>query len=395
MPSLTEDLDVRLAELRAAGLHRELRRIDSRQGTRLHIDGRELVNFSSNDYLGLTGHPALAEAASRALRDWGCGSTASRLVCGSLAPHHELEARLADWKQTGAALSFATGYSAALGTIPALVGTGDIVVVDRLVHACCVDAARQSGAQLRVFRHNDLARLADILKWADGLGRNPRPRVLVVTESVFSMDGDRAPLRELVELKDRHGAWLMLDEAHAGGLLGTRRAGLADAEGLTARIEVQMGTLGKALGCAGGYIAGSSSLVEFLINRARTLIFSTAPPPSTVAAASCAIDLVRGPEGAERCLRTWSLAEGLAAGLPPSAQPATPASAILPWHVGDERRAVRQASALRDVGFFVPAIRHPTVGRGAARLRFTVTAAHTPEEVARVTAALSTLTLSL
>ena len=391
MPSLTEDLTGRLAVLRSAGLHRELRRVDSRRGTRLQIDGRELLNFSSNDYLGLAGHPALIEAAAQALRDWGSGSGASRLICGSLAPHHDLEARLAHWKQSAAALSFASGYSAALGVIPALVGTGDVVVVDRLVHASCIDAARLSGAKLRVFPHNDLHRLEEILRWADGLRRDPRPRVLVLTESVFSMDGDRVPLRELVELKDRHGAWLMLDEAHAGGLLGGNRGGLADAEGLTGRIEVQMGTLGKALGSAGGYVAGSATLIEFLVNRARSFIFSTAPPPAQAAAASCAVDLVRGVEGEERCGTTWRLAAALSHGLQSGEPSKPPPSAILPWMVGDECRALRYAAALREDGFFVPAIRYPTVARGAARLRFTLTAAHTLEDVVKIITAIEKL----
>lgn len=388
MPGFNDDLAARLAEWRDAGLLRELRRIEGIAGTRIRIAGRELLNFSSNDYLGLRDHAYPAEMAAEALRDWGTGSGASRLVCGSLEPHHQLEEGLAAWKGTPAAVAFSSGFAAAMGTIPALVGPDDVVVIDRLVHACCIDGAKLSGAQLRVYRHNDLDDLGRILKWADGLARARRPRVLVVTESVFSMDGDRSPLRELVELKERHGAWLMLDEAHATGLIGPSRAGLAEAEGLVGRIEVQMGTLGKALGCEGGYIAGSTTLRDFLVNRARTFVFSTAPSPAMAAAATAAVELVGGPEGAKRAAVAWERARSLAAlpgiGIPGQA----PASAIIPWIVGSEAQAMGRAAALRDAGVFVPAIRFPTVARGAARLRFTVSAAHTPDDIARLAKAL-------
>ncbi len=391
MPTLTEDLAGRLAELRAAGLHRDLRKIDGVRGTTIRHGGRDFLNFSSNDYLGLRDHPRLVETASRALREWGTGSGASRLVCGSLAPHHLLEERLAAWKGTAAAIAFPTGYAAAIGTIPALVGSDDIVVIDRLVHACCIDAARLSGARLRVYRHNDPGDLERVLQWADGLGRARRPRVLVVTESVFSMDGDRAPLRALVELKDRHGAWLMVDEAHAGGLLGATRAGLVEAEGLAGRVEVQMGTLGKALGCEGGYIAGSLELVDFLVNRARSFVFSTAPAPSIAAAAAESVELVGTAEGSERAYRAWARASELATALHAAPPGTPPASAILPWIVGPEQTAMDHAAALRAAGLFVPAIRFPTVARGAARLRFTVTANHTADDVARLVAAVNAL----
>jgi len=366
------------------------------------VNGRELLNFSSNDYLGLANHPALREAALRAVTQYGAGCGASRLICGSLAPHHELEEALAAFKGTEAALTFSTGYATALGTIPALVGKDDVVVIDKLVHACLVDAARLSSAKLRVFAHNDLNDLADILKWADRAGnpkseiRNPKstPRVLVVTESLFSMDGDTAPLREMVELKDRYGAWLMVDEAHATGIFGASRRGLVDQFGLTDRVEVQMGTLGKALGAAGGYLAGSRKLIDYLINRARSFIFSTAPVPAAAAAARAALDLVLSDEGRRRCEQLWARVAECRSGLGPDLgkdrQDAGLAfsSPILPLILGDEAKAVRVAAALLDQGVFLPAIRYPTVARGSARLRLTLSAEHTADDLARLRQAL-------
>jgi 8-amino-7-oxononanoate synthase len=390
-----EELERRLAGIREAGLWRELRRIDSPQGARVRFAGRELVNLSSNDYLGLAAHPALIEAAAQALRDFGAGAGASRLICGSLAPHHRLEESLAAFKGTEAALSFSSGYAAAVGTITALLDKDDVIVVDRLVHACCVDAARLSGAKLRVFAHNDLGELESILQWADQrlqtVGNSARKgRVLVVTESVFSMDGDLAPLREIVELKDRFGAWLMLDEAHALGLFGEQRRGLADAFELGDRIEIQMGTLGKALGAAGGFVAGSRRLVDLLVNRARSFIFSTASAPASAAAAEAGIQLVAGPEGAARNQRLWALVDALKNALIRSGwPPGLVRSPIIPLVVGDEGTAVNLAAALREAGYFVPAIRFPTVARGGARLRVTISASHQLEELSQFAAAVA------
>ena len=388
-----QELTARLDQLRQDGLWRELRRVDSAQGTHLQIGGRPFLNFSSNDYLGLATHPALREAATRAIRDFGTGSGASRLICGSLAPHHELEEALAAFKGTAAALTFSTGYAAAVGTIAALLGPDDIIVVDRLVHACCIDAARLSGAKLRVFDHNDLGDLESILAWAATKATaTKRPRVLIVTESVFSMDGDVAPLRPLVELKERHGAWLMLDEAHATGMFGNHRRGLAELEGVSDRVEIHMGTLGKAFGASGGYIAGSRALVDLLINRARSFIFSTAPVPAAAAAARAGVELVQGEEGQFRAAQLQNvilqLREILGA---PSPTDAATLSAIVPLIIGDESQAVAHALALREHGVFVPAIRFPTVARGSARLRFTATASHTAADLAELGTALRAL----
>jgi 8-amino-7-oxononanoate synthase len=394
MTDFESELCDRLASLREQGLYRELRRIDTPQSARVQLDGRTYVNFSSNDYLGLANHPALKEAAIRAVERYGAGSGASRLISGSLAPHQELDETLARFKRTQAALAFSSGYAAALGTICSLMGTGDIILVDKLVHACIVDAARLCGAKMRVFRHNNLDDLERLLSWAaeraETLNRSvriPKSRVLVVTESVFSMDGDHAPLREFVQLKNKYKAWLMVDEAHATGLYGENRRGLAEQLGVATEIEIQMGTLGKALGAAGGYICGSSSLITYLINRARSFIFSTAPVPAAAAAAIAGIRLVQSNEGNQRLNSLWQLVSHLPSELAPGASDNL--SAIIPIHVGNETKAVERAKALRMRGIYIPAIRYPTVARGHARLRVTMTAAHTEADVEELIAGLA------
>jgi 8-amino-7-oxononanoate synthase len=394
MPPTVTDFEQQLlgqlSAIREQNLFRQLRRVESPQGARVQMDGRELLNFSSNDYLGLADHPALKEAARRAVDRFGAGSGASRLICGSLAAHHELEERLAEFKGTQAALAFSSGYAAAVGTLGALLGKDDVLIIDKLVHASIVDGARLCGAKLRVFAHNDLNELEDILKWA----AERKGRKIIATESVFSMDGDLAPLREIIELKDRHGAWLMLDEAHATGLFGQNRRGLAEAFELGDRVEVSMGTLGKALGSAGGFICGSRALIDVLINRARSFIFSTAPPPAQSAAASAAIELVQSQEGEDRRAQLWARVDQLKNGLIASPwKTQILKSAIVPLIVGEETRAMRMATALRDAGLLLPAIRYPTVARGEARLRLTVTAAHTCGDLAMAIQHLTHLTI--
>jgi 8-amino-7-oxononanoate synthase len=384
-----------LSDLREHGLYRVLRQVDSPQQPQIEIAGQRLLNFSSNDYLGLANDPRLKEAAQQALARYGVGAGASRLICGSLAPHHELEQTLAAFKGTEAALVFSSGYAAALGALGAVVGKGDILILDRLVHASIVDGARLCGAQLRVFRHNNLADLEKILKWANqrgaaASGTQRRPRVLVITESVFSMDGDLAPLAEIVELKDQHGAWLMVDEAHATGLFGPRRRGLAEAAGVSDRIEVQMGTLGKALGVSGGFICGSRALIDLLINRARSFIFSTAPPPALAAAAAAAVRLVQSEAGQARCAALWERVDQLKRALPARPWTIGPVqSPIVPLIVGPEVQAMAIAAHLRERGMFVPAVRYPAVARHQARLRLTVSAAHTSADLTALLAALA------
>jgi 7-keto-8-aminopelargonate synthetase-like enzyme len=404
MIPLDEELGRDLTQIRGDGLLRELRRIDSAQGLHIQIQGRPLLNFSSNDYLGLANDPLLKEAAICAVEKYGAGSGASRLISGSLAPHDELEETIAAFKGTEAALSFSTGYAAALGTICALLGKEDVIIIDKLVHASIVDAARLCGAKIRVFAHNSLNELEEILRWADRrktsenspssdtpvatLPFRLRSRTLVVTESVFSMDGDFAPLRKIVELKERFGAWLMVDEAHATGLYGAHHRGIAEALDISGRVEIQMGTLGKAVGSSGGFIAGSRALIDVLINRARSFIFSTAPVPAAAAAALAGLQLIQSSEGQVRRQRLFGLIEQLESDLPHQRNMSEMRCPILPLLIGDENEATKTAAALREQGFFIPAIRYPTVARGKARLRLTVTAAHTPEAVAGLLAAL-------
>jgi 8-amino-7-oxononanoate synthase len=414
MNAFAGELKRELEGLRAEGLYRELRRLDSPQAPRVKIGGRELLNFSSNDYLGLANHPALKETAIRAIEQYGAGAGASRLVCGSLGVHQDLDEAIAAFKGTNAALSFSTGYAAALGTIGALFGKDDVIIIDRLVHASIVDAARLCGARLRVFRHNDLNDLEEVLRAIvqspKSKVQSPRAeRIVIVTESVFSMDGDHAPLKEIVTLKEKHGAWLMVDEAHGAGLYGANRRGLAEEQGVSDRIEIQMGTLGKAMGASGGYICGSRPLIDCLINRARSFLFSTAPVPAAAGAATAGVRLVRSSAGEEYRQMLWKrvsqlrdsigvggLSEASGIGeaqadngdLKPRSRRA---SAIMPLMIGDEKAAVEVARLLRERGILIPAIRYPTVSRGKARLRLTMTAAHTEDEIEQLAATLKTL----
>ncbi|MEC8973471.1 MAG: 8-amino-7-oxononanoate synthase [Verrucomicrobiota bacterium] len=378
MGGLDEQLGRELGAIRDDGLWRELRQVESAQAARITLGGREWINFSSNDYLGLACHPALGQAAKEAVERFGTGSGASRLVCGSLQPHHELEATLAGWLGAESALAFSSGFAAAQGALTSLVGQGDVVILDKKAHASMIDAAKLSGATLRVFRHNDLGNLEQRLQWASAQGG----RVLVATESIFSMDGDRAPLAGIVELKERYGAWLMLDEAHALGLYGPLGQGLAAIDGLAKRIEIRMGTLGKAVGAAGGFICGSGSLIELLVNKARSFIFSTAPSPAASAAARAGVELIQGGEGESLRAQLWQRVEELRRGVE-SIGWSTPVgpSAILPLIVGGEAKAMAMMEQLREAGFFIPAIRYPTVARNEARLRVTVSASHSSGDV--------------
>jgi len=371
-----------LEALRAASLDRHLREIASSQGPQIEIAGRRFINFSSNDYLGFANDVRLREAAIAAINEFGVGAGASRLISGTQSPHMLLERSLAKWKQTEAALCFSSGYAAALGTIPALVTKNDVVLLDKLCHASLIDGAKLSGAILRIFPHNNLRKLENHLEWARR--EHPGKRVLIVTESVFSMDGDRAPLPELVQLKEQFDSLLLLDEAHAVGVIGQNGRGLAAEENVGNCVDVQMGTLSKALGASGGYICGSRSLIEWLVNRARSFIYSTAPPPAITAAAFAAVNFLSSSEGEERRLLLWkrirltrkllSLTSHLSFGEKSD-------SAIFPLIVGDHQAALKLARELRDKGFLVPAIRYPTVPKGSARLRITVTAAHDENQI--------------
>ncbi len=378
MADLDDQLGHDLDAIRNDGLWRELREIESGQSSRINFGGCEFINFSSNDYLGLAAHPALGQATQEAVEQFGVGSGASRLICGSLQLHHELETALAKWQGAEAALVFSTGFAATQGVVTSLLGRGDVVILDKKAHASMIDAAKLSGATVRVFRHNDVENLENILQWANAQGG----RVLVATESVFSMDGDRAPLARIVELKERYGAWLMLDEAHAVGLYGPLGQGLATVDDLAGRIEIRMGTLGKAVGAAGGFICGSRQLIDLLVNRARSFIFSTAPSPVASAAARAGVELIQGAEGESLREQLWQRVEELRRGIESFGWKKTDEpSAILPLIIGGEDKALSVMEQLREMGLFIPAIRHPTVPRNEARLRVTVSSSHTGADV--------------
>ncbi len=379
------ELKEELSGLDTAGLRRTLRIVSGPQQTRIQLDGSDVLHFSSNDYLGLANHPSLKTAAISAIEQHGAGAGAARLISGSQSPSHKLEAALAVFKNAEAALAFSSGYTAAIGVLPALAGAGDMIVIDKLVHASLVDAAKLSGAKLRVFRHNDLTHLDEILKQSTGEFR----RVWIVAESVYSMDGDLAPLLNLVDLKGAHGANLLLDEAHATGLYGKGRRGLAEEFGVADRVELQMGTLGKALGAAGGFVCGSADLIELLRHRARSFMFSTAPVPAQTAAALAGLEIVQSEEGEERRARLWQRVDEMKNGLIARGWklPAV-RSAMVPLMVGGERETVALSERLLEANVFVPAIRYPTVAKGAARLRLTLSADHTPADIEELLEAL-------
>jgi 8-amino-7-oxononanoate synthase len=385
-----QSLDNQLAELQARSLHRQLREITSPPGTEMEFAGEKLANFSSNDYLGLAGEPFLREAAKRAIDAYGVGSGASRLVCGTFSPHVQLEEKLAEFKGTSAALTFSSGYAASVGTLGALLGSDDVVILDKLCHASLIDGARLCGAHVRVFPHHHLGKLESHLQWARE--HHPDARVLVVTEAVFSMDGDLAPLAEIVEIKQRYDALLMVDEAHATGVIGSHGNGLICALGLGKQVEIHLGTMSKSLGVSGGFICGSRKLIDLLINRARSFIYSTAPPPALAAAASASLDFLSSAEGEKRRMKLWKNLRQLEHELPPAQLAKRKVeSAIFPIILGEEEAALSAARTLRRRGFFIPAIRYPTVAKGAARLRVTVSANHTAPQITALCGALTRL----
>jgi 8-amino-7-oxononanoate synthase len=371
-----ETLAQELQNLAARDLRRRLTEVEEvLPGGKVRLGGQVLLNLSSNDYLGLSQDPRLIEAAQQAAAHWGVGAGASRLVAGHLALHHEVEAKLAAFKGTEAAVIFSTGYMANLGTISALVGAGDTVFCDKLNHASIYDGIKLSGATLARFPHRDMNRLESLLQKADN-GRR-----LIITDSVFSVDGDLAPLQDMVELKDLYNAVLMVDEAHATGVLGPKGAGLADALGLTQRIEVHMGTFSKALGSLGGYVAGDQRLIDYLHNRARSFIYSTAMPPQVLGAIGAAIDVVS--QEPERRRYLLAEAESFRETLTQDGFDLLGSETqIVPVLVGENARTLDFAGRLRERGLLAVAFRPPTVTPGRARVRFSLSAAHAREDLA-------------
>jgi 8-amino-7-oxononanoate synthase len=368
------DVAERLQELRSRGLYRHLRLVEGAQGPQVLLHGRPVLLLCSNNYLGLADHPLVREAAAQAAMRWGAGAGAARLISGTMEPHLELEAGLADFKGYGAALLFGSGYLANTGTIAALAGRGEVVFSDQLNHASIVDGCRLSRAETFVYRHGDL----DHLAW--GLRGAGKRAALIVTDGLFSMDGDLAPVRELHELARRHDCRLMVDEAHATGAIGPHGRGSVAAAGLSGEVDVVVGTLGKALGSYGAYVCADAETVDFLVNTARPFIFSTAPPPPAAAAAAAALELLRSePRRVEQLqanaavLRSALAEEGL--------RPGRSRSQIVPVEVGDADRTMDLCERILERGIFAQGIRPPTVPEGSSRLRFTVMATHRPAEL--------------
>jgi 8-amino-7-oxononanoate synthase len=386
---MSDWIDEALAQRRAAGLVRVRRAVLAQAGGRVRLAGRWLVNFASNDYLALATDPRLARAAARAARRYGTGATASPLIVGWSKPMRALERALADWEQCPRALCFASGFAANLGVVTALAGRGDVIFSDELNHASLIDGCRLSRASVQIYRHADANHLADLLAQHAAGAR----RLLIVSDSVFSMDGDLAPLPALAELAQRYGAMLVLDEAHATGILGAQGSGLAELhrDSLSPLGErfVKVGTLSKALGSQGGYVCASKQVVRYLLNTARPYIYSTGLAPPVAAAARCAVGIARSPEATASRGRVLALAGELQTRLRARGWtvPAT-ATQIVPIVVGSTPRALDLSRHLARAGLLVPAIRPPTVPAGTARLRVSLTAAHTPADVLALVEAL-------
>lgn len=374
-----------LAKRKADGTLRTLSELDSRSPGIIIHRGKRYVDFSSNDYLGFSTHPKLIEAARQALELHGVGTGASRLMSGDLRLHHALEEQTASFKGKESALVFNSGYQANVGIIPAIVGRGDVVFADRLCHASLLDGIAVSRARLVRFRHNDVDHLRNLLE-------RERPgfeKALIVTESVFSMDGDLAPLNPLVELKDRYNCILMVDEAHATGVFGDQGKGLVDAEGLSEQVELIMGTFSKALGGFGAYLAASRSVTDYLVNAARGFIYSTSLPAAIIAADLAALELCKSEADRGRAL--LARAEQFRRAAAEAGWSVGGASQIIPVMVGESAEAVRYAGELFDRGFRALPIRPPTVPQGTARLRFSLCYAHTEEHLTGVLEALREL----
>ncbi len=374
-------LGAELEALGSKGLRRSLTEIQARRGPFLTVGRKSVLNFASNDYLGLASHPSLKAAAARAVRRWGTGSGASRLLSGSLGVHTDLERKIAAFKKEEAALIFSSGYLANLGAVTALVGEQDVVLCDRLNHASLVDAARLSKAKLWVYPHRDTAELARLLGRASSFRRR-----LVVTDAYFSMDGTVAPLDRILTQCREHGAWLLVDEAHSTGVYGESGAGLTEHFGLSGKVDVVMGTFSKALGSVGGFIAGSRTLRDYLVNRSREFIYTTAPAPAASAAASAAIDVVRRAPVLRKKL--WSNTEYLRRALAAEGFDLMGSEGpVIPVRMGSTALSVAFRDFLVKNAIFAPAIRPPTVPKGTDRIRLSVSAAHETKHLDALVAA--------
>jgi 8-amino-7-oxononanoate synthase len=378
--SALDFLDEELAQLEALHRRRVPRVIAGAQGARVVLDGREVVSFSSNDYLGLAAHPAVAAAARAATERFGVGAGASRLIVGNTEAHEQLERVAAQWLGRPAARLFNSGFAANTGILPVLAGQADQIFSDSLNHASLIDGARLAKASVAVFAHGNLSDLEEMLT------RSTARRRIIVTESVFSMDGDVAPLAELRALADRHGAILVVDEAHAVGVFGARGGGVLERDGVVA--DAAIATLGKGVGVYGAVVAGPRALAEILWNRARPLVFTTGLPPLVCAAATAAIDLIQTDEGARLRSAVWSRIGQLVSGLHDLGIPAAADSPIVPLIVGGDVDVMAWTSRLLERGIYVQGVRPPTVPEGSARLRVTVSAAHSESDIQQLLDAL-------
>jgi len=367
-----------LYKLRKDRLFRELRTVEGAQGRYVTMGGKTYLSFCSNNYLGLANDPRVKEAARKAIDEYGWGAGASRLISGTMRFHRDLEARIAQFKGTESSIVFATGYMANVGTISALVGAGDAVIIDRLNHASIIDGCRLSGARMLVYRHANTTSLENVLSGAHGFNRR-----LIVTDSIFSMDGDICPLPDIVTLAKRYDAMVMVDEAHATGVMGETGRGVVEYFGLEGQVDVVMGTLSKALGGMGGYVAGSKELISYLQNKSRSFVYTTAPPPAACAAAIEALNIIE--KEPDRRQRLWENVKYLRKGLAETKFRMTDsASQIIPIIVGEAAKAMAESKRLYKNGILCPAIRPPTVPKGSSRLRISVMSEHEREDLDRL-----------
>lgn len=373
-----------LESLKQTGLYRSLRVVDGGQGSKVDVDGREVLLLCSNNYLGIAGHPSLIEAMVEATRTFGAGSGASRLVSGTMSPHAALEERIAAFKGTGGALLFNSGYAANTGILQGLFGPDDVIFSDELNHASIIDGCRLARARTVVYPHCDTAALAELMEREKP---NRKGRWIIVTDGVFSMDGDMAPLPELCDLKETYDALLMVDDAHGTGVLGKTGRGTAEHLGCLERVDLHMGTLGKALGCSGAYLAAKQMVIEMLINHSRSFIFSTSLPPCVPAAAMAALDLVESEEGRLLREKLEHNRAQLAGSLTTAGMDLLGSSTqIIPVLTRDPKPTMEMTARLLEEGIFLQGIRPPTVASGLCRLRATVMASHHPTDLERASA---------
>ncbi len=375
---MLRDFEQEINNLETRHLRRQIRIVESPSDTTITIEGRRFISMASNNYLGLANHPAVKRAAIDEIEQWGVGAGAARLITGTMTPHHQLEQDLARFKQVEAVLTFGTGYTTNLGLIPALIDRDGLILADRYCHASLIEACRLAKAKLRVFHHNDAGHLEKLLKKRE----KARP-TLVVTEGVFSMDGDLAPLPDLLTLCRQYDATLVLDDAHGTGVMGKNGQGTVEHFGVNPQDVIQMGTLSKAIGTSGGYVAGPASLRDYLINTSKAFIYTTAQPPAIAAASSAAIRIIqREPARRERLQSNRDALHAALADL--GFQLTDTQSPILPVIVKSPERAVEMSQALYKAGVYVPAIRPPTVPKHSSRLRLTVSSEHTQEQLETV-----------